>query len=193
MSAVYSIAYLPPVSYLQSCLAEGVITIDSHEHFVKQTYRNRCCIYGPNGKQNLVIPLQHENIFRTAIKNVKIANEEHWQINHWRSIESAYRNSPFFEYYEDQFRPFYEKKYDFLFDFNMELLEALFKWSKKKIEIRFTDEYKAELTDSSDYRQNFHPKKNVQIIKPYHQVFADKHGFIPDLSAIDLLFNTSSF
>ncbi|MBK8584029.1 MAG: WbqC family protein [Bacteroidetes bacterium] len=109
MSLLFSTAYLPPASYILQAIKAGSITIEAHEHFVKQSYRSRCSIYGPNGKQDLIIPIVHEKLYEIPIKEVKIANDSRWQKIHWRSIEAAYKNSPYFEFYEDSFRPYYEK------------------------------------------------------------------------------------
>ena len=164
--------------------------MDACEHFVKQSYRSRCPIYGPNGKQDLIIPIVHDKLYEIPIKEVRIANDYRWQIVHWRSLEAAFKNSPYFEFYEDAFRPYYEKKYNFLFDFNLELINELFKAKRATVEIKFTEKYEPTIEDASDLRNYFHPKKNYETPEKYHQVFSDKHGFIERLSVVDLLFNT---
>ena len=189
MSLLFSTAYLPSASYILQAIKAGSITIEAHEHFVKQSYRSRCSIYGPNGKQDLIIPIVHEKLYEIPIKEVKIANDSRWQKIHWRSIEAAYKNSPYFEFYEDSFRPFYEKKYDFLFDFNLELIHELFKAKRAKVEINFTDKYESKNDSFVDLRNHFLPKKKFETPEKYHQVFSDKHGFIERLSFVDLLFN----
>ncbi|MBK7429849.1 MAG: WbqC family protein [Bacteroidetes bacterium] len=114
MSLLFSTAYLPPASYILQAIKAGSITIEAHEHFVKQSYRSRCSIYGPNGKQDLIIPIVHEKLYEVPIKEVKIANDSRWQKIHWRSIEAAYKNSPYFEFYEKTPSDPITKKYDFL-------------------------------------------------------------------------------
>ncbi len=182
-----STAYLPPIAYFQKIQAADTFSIEKHEHFVKQTYRNRCRIYGTNGVQDLSIPLvnTHEKIL---ISEKQIAYKENWQHQHWRSIESAYRNSPYFIYYADELQPFYETKHEFLFEYNTELLKTLLRLLKMKNEIRFTEEFEKEVTN--DHRNSISPKESSSSgSKPYTQVFSDKHGFQANLSIIDLLFN----
>jgi len=190
MSALFSIAYLPPVSYLQKCMSNAIV-LESREHFVKQTYRNRCNIAGPNGKQVLVIPVVHENLATIPIKDVKISYESHWNKIHWKSITSAYRNAPYFEYYEDDFKELFMNPGEMLFDFNLQLLKMLFSFFKISPEISFTNEFEKSVTHE-DLRNQIHPKKNTTDTPNYHQVFEDRNGFIPDLSVIDYLFNAGN-
>lgn len=189
MSLLLSTAYLPPVTYITRSIKAGSITLDAHEHFVKQSYRSRCSIYGPNGKLDLIVPIVHEKLFTIPVKEVKIANDSRWQTIHWRSLEAAYNNSPYFEFYEDVFRPFYEKKFNYLFDFNLELTRELFKAKRANVEIKITENYIALAENMTDLRNYFHPKMNYETPEKYHQVFADRHGFIDRLSYIDFLFN----
>jgi len=183
-----STAYLPPIGYFQKIVSAENIFIERHEHFVKQTYRNRCHIYGANGVQALSIPLvnTHE---KTIITKKKIAYVENWQQQHWRSIESAYRNSPYFIYYADEIKPFYENRFEFLFEYNTEILKTLLKILKVKTEIDFTEDFVKDAQD--DLRYTIDPKisDDAAGFKPYTQVFGQKHGFKANLSVIDLLFN----
>jgi hypothetical protein len=187
MSVLFSTAYLPPLSYLQKCMSDKIV-FESHEHFVKQTYRNRCNIAGPNGKQTLVIPVIHENLSTIPISEVKISNESPWNKIHWKSVTSAYRNAPYFEYYEDDFRELFMNPGEKLFDFNLRLLKMLFSFFKISPEISFTNEFEKSVA-YEDMRNQIHPKKNSILTPVYHQVFEDRNGFIPDLSVIDYLFN----
>lgn len=192
--ATFSTAYLPPIQYFSKLKNFNEVTIEHHEHFQKQTYRSRCHIYGANGMLKLSIPVTHSGE-RTIIKDVKISNTHDWQKIHWKSIESAYRCSPYFEFYESEFAPFYqEKKTEFLIDFNNEILDLLLRLLKLKITIKPTSEYTQEITTGADFRNNITPKIPAEqdkqfISQPYIQVFGSKHGFIHNLSIIDLLCN----
>ncbi|MFD1631902.1 WbqC family protein [Pseudopedobacter beijingensis] len=187
---IFPLFYLPPTEFFKQLVDNKGerVWIEKNEHFPKQTFRNRTSIYGPNGKLNLIIPVVKGAKAHTKVKDVKISYEEDWQRLHWLSMQTSYRSSAYFEFYEDDYAPFYEKRHTFLFDFNQELLEILFKQLKLKVNIKYTESYKTDY--SLDFRENIHPKKeNGYIAKPYYQVFEDKYGFLPNLSIIDLLFN----
>jgi hypothetical protein len=189
MPLIFSTAYLPPAAYFFRLAKENAVLIDGHEHFIKQSYRSRCIIYGPNGKQDLIVPVVHQDLQTKPISEVRISYSERWQSIHWRSILAAYRNSPFFEYYEDDFKPFFENEYEFLFDFNLELLKLILKLKKVKTEILLTDKFEKTYADGFDLRNHYSPKNEFEQTASYHQVFADRHGFIDRLSVIDYLFN----
>jgi hypothetical protein len=190
MNAVLlSTAYLPNLDYFSAVLQNDLILIEAHENFQKQSYRNRCTILSANGKLDLSIPL-----VRTAdkelIKNKKISYAENWQVRHWRGITSAYKNCPYFEYFEDEFTPFYTQQFEMLIDFNTELLKTILKILREKKEIRFTDTYNSTSSDL-DLRELIHPKKAPvkSAFASYNQCFSDKFPFVQNLSVIDLLFN----
>ena len=191
-SAIFPLFYLPPVSYF-SALKEFdyEFDIEMHEHFPKQTYRNRASVYSPNGVLDLSIPVVKGSKVHTKVKDVKISNEFNWQRLHWKTFESCYRNSAYFEYYEDEFVHFFKKKYSHLFEFNMELFQWLMKQLKKEIDYNFTGEYLEGVEDGLDYRSKWKVNDPVLTtsLKPYFQVFDDRHGFKPNLSIVDLLFN----
>lgn len=187
-------AYLPPIQYYSKLIAYPEIIIEHFEHFPKQTYRNRTYIYSPNGKQNLVVPLKSRTE-RTLTKDIRICYNDPWQKLHWRSFEAAYRRSPYFEYYEDDLRPFYtEPKFEFLIDLNMALIEFINTSLKINCAPQPTSTYEKEYKEMDDYRSTISPKKELSSdttfkVKEYSQVFDNKHGFIPNLSIVDLLFN----
>ena len=160
------------------------------EHFQKQTTRNRCSIYSPNGLQQLVIPLDGRKD-KSLTKEIRISNGNHWQKLHWRSFESAYRSSPYFEFYEDDLKRFYTDEYDLLFEFNTALQNKILDLLKIKKEFSYTTEYKKVPTGIADHRDHL-SKKNLAELKNfprYIQVFEDKFGFLPNLSIADLLFD----
>ena len=180
-------AYFPPVSYFTVLNANPRVSIEFFEHFVKQSYRNRCCIYSPNGKQNLVVPIEQRSE-RTLVKDIKVAYTEDWARNHWRSLEAAYRRSAYFEYYEDEIAPLIlGKKHTYLIDLNQEITSLLLKILKISCVLEQTPNYtKVEI---GDFRDKFSPKNPPATTLPYSQVFDNKFGLIPDLSILDLLFN----
>ncbi len=192
MTALFSIAYLPPLSYIHQCIEADKIIIDQHEHFIKQTFRNRCQIYGPNGIQSLIIPIKHQNLSHSPVKDTRISFDVPWNKIHWKTICSAYRNSPFFEFYEDEFKIAYEKPDEFLIDFNYKILEIIFNIFNLNKTITLSEDFEKAPTLSVDFRNTFHPKKKIIKINPYHQVFSDRFGFINDLSCIDYLFNVGN-
>ena len=187
-----STAYLAPIQYYTKFLVYDKVIIEAHENFIKQTYRNRCKIYGANGELTLTIPVKKIST-KTKIKELLIDYDTNWRKLHWKSIESAYNSSPFFEYYADDFIPFFTKKYKFLFDLNTDLLNMILNILDINIIPGFTDQYFNSEYLIDDMREKIHPKKrfNDQKFKiiEYTQVFQLKSGFIPNLSIVDLLFN----
>ena len=163
--------------------------LEVHEHYQRQTYRNRYQIIGPNGLQTLSIPVRHNHGSKIPVRDVEIDYRENWQQNHWRSIVTAYRNSPYFIYLEDAFRPFFEQKTDTLFDWNFRVIESFFRLMKWKKEILFSDAFLPLNLTETDYRDRIHPKRPAVFpVREYQQVFQERHGFIPDVSMLDLLF-----
>ncbi|RZJ80712.1 MAG: hypothetical protein EOO47_06680, partial [Flavobacterium sp.] len=154
------------------------------------TYRNRVKIASPDGVLNLAIPVVKGSKVHTPVKDVKISYDFKWQRLHWLSMQTCYRSSAYFEYYEDGLVSFYEKKYEYLFDYNLDLLQWLFKQLKINAEINFTKEYFRDLTEGIDLRNSFSKNENNLVeTKNYFQVFSDRNEFIPNLSIVDLLFN----
>lgn len=183
-----STAYLPPVGFFQSIGGSLSFLLDDTENYQKQTYRNRTVIYSPNGPQTLIIPILRP--YNISIKDVKIEYHTPWQRNHWRSLTTAYNNSPFFEFYQDLFYPFYSKKIDFLFDYNMELIHLILKLLKLPNSIQKYSEFKVSPPITTYNKLILSPKLKSNIFNPpYYQVFYEKFGFIPNMSIVDLLFN----
>ncbi|TWI98049.1 WbqC-like protein [Mucilaginibacter frigoritolerans] len=189
--AVFPMFYLPPVEYFININRyKPDILIEREEHFPKQTYRNRANVYTPDGTLALVVPVSKGSKNHTKIKDVKISYDFEWQRLHWLSLQACYRRSAYFEYYEDEFAIFYEKKYPFLFDYNEQLLQFILKSLKLKIEIKYTDSYEAAYPELADFRSSIHPKKEIDFNqKTYFQVFEDRKGFLKNMSIVDLLFN----
>jgi hypothetical protein len=184
--------YLAPIAYFAHAHhAKGALSIDASEHFVKQTYRSRAEIGTANGKLDLIVPIAHQKKGHVPMRDVRISDEFAWQRLHWMSLQTAYRRSAYFEYYEDDFAVFYEKKWNFLFDLNWELTELLCKRFKMQVNLQQIDTFQAVPSSEEDLRQQMSPKSplDLQVFPPYTQVFEEITGFLPNLSAVDLLFN----
>ena len=191
-----SSAYLAPVEYYSKLVTYEKVFIEQHDHYMKQTYRNRCTIAGPDGDIALSIPTVKPENPKCPMKDIRISDHGNWRHMHWNAIESAYNSTPFFEYYKDDFHPFYEKKYEFLIDFNEELCHLICQLTDIEVALKRTTEYKMDFApDEYDFREAIHPKKDFRetdpefIPHPYYQVFEARNGFRPNLSMIDLLFN----
>ena len=172
----------------------SVAWIDGWEHYQKQSYRNRCALYGPNCVQTLQVPILKSETHNPMTKDIRIAYQTPWQKNHFNTIRSLYKSSPFFDYYADDILPFYERRYDFLLDYNRAILEVCLKWLKMPNNTILTADYE-HTPDCPDYRNTIHPKTSHQapdehfVAQPYTQVFDERFGFIPNLSIIDLAMN----
>jgi hypothetical protein len=198
-TVLLSSAYLGPVQYFTKLLSYPVICIEKEENYHKQSYRNRCVILAANGPLVLSIPVVDGPGAKAPMKELELSYDHHWQRLHWRSIVSAYNNSPFFEYYADDLAPFFrEKKWRFLIDFNTEIQQKVAELLNLDLKINYSEEYVAEKNVSEnidDYRYSIHPKasKNIadQHFEPqqYMQVFQEKFGFVGNLSILDLLFD----
>lgn len=197
-SIYLSSAYLAPVQYYTKLYAYPHVYVEQYDNYMKQTYRNRCIIAAADGPLALTIPTERTDALKCLMKDVRISDHGKWRHLHWTAIESAYRTSPFFDYYRDDFQPFYEKKYEFLYDFNEQLCALICQLINFCPDIHRTEDYKQSfLSDEYDYREMIHPKKDYQTDnefepKTYYQVFDTRHGFLPNLSIIDLLFNMGS-
>jgi len=192
MPVLLATAYLPPAGYLAEVVAAGEVRIEVFETYRKQTTRNHCMIYGPTGAQKLIIPVVKPDGNHTLTKNIRISGHQPWQKIHWRSIETAYNNSPFFLYYRDHLAPFYDKRWQFLLDLNCGLLEMLLRILRIERPVTFTKAFEKIPAGARDLRPLARegPSNPLCHYGKYSQVFEYRHGFIPALSVIDLLFNT---
>ena len=194
-----STAYLAPIQYFTKLVSYPQIYIEHCESYLKQSYRNRTIILAANGPLQLSMPVADGPRAKGPIKDLKLSYEQPWQLMHWRGISSAYNSSPFFEYYADDLSPFFhEKKWKYLFDFNLEIQDTIFRAINLNLDIKKTIEYypQGEVPETTaDFRYAIHPKPQKQkadphfFPTPYTQVFNEKWGFIPNLSILDLLFS----
>jgi len=194
---VYPALYNGPVYYYARLIREKKIHLEQHDHYTKQTYRNRFRIMGPNGILTLVVPVKRKRGRKNLLKDVRIDYDTPWNKIHWRSMVASYASSPFFELMKDELEPFYCKQTGFLFDLNLGLLMATLNLLGKEIPVDVSTSFKP-LNGEKDPRAVIHPKLDPAGADPdfqpaaYHQVFADRHGFEPNLSILDLLFNEGS-
>lgn len=194
-SILLSTAYFAPIRYFSKLAEYSNIYIEQHEHFIKQTYRNRMIILGANGPISLIVPVEKSRGQKINIKDLRISYDEEWQRNHWRTIFSAYNSSPFFEYYADDLEPFFRQKHKFLFDFNRQITETILEILDISVKFNFTEEFEQIPHECLNFRENINPKVHWNgndphfVSQPYTQVFSEKFGFVPDLSILDLLFN----
>ena len=190
-------AYFPPVQYLARAWKADRVIIEQQDHYGKQSYRNRCEILTANGRQTLVVPVCRATTGRLLTRDARVDYSTGWQKVHLKSIESAYRNSPFYDYYMDDFLPFFQREERFLIDLNAKILERLLGCLGTRRPLLLTDDYlQAPPPGTLDLRDVIHPKisrrprEDAYSFLAYHQTFSDRFPFTPALSALDLLFNT---
>ena len=198
MKALLATTYFGPVQWYQKLNRADCAYIECYDSYRKQTFRNRCVIATTNGLQALTIPVERpeSGLHSTLIKDLRISDHGNWRHLHWHALMSAYSESPFFEYYADDIRPFFEKKWDFLYDFNMEACQTVGLLLDIHPNILSTSHYikKEDLPeDIFDFREAIDPKHPAVdadfVPRRYYQVFERKTGFQPNLSILDLLFN----
>ena len=180
--------YFGPISCWKQIINSNILW-DVHQNYIKQTFRNRTFIHSANGLQILTIPVKHSKI-KFSMQDAKIDNSIAWQKNHWRSIQSAYSSSPFFEFYRDSLEGIYIKEYTYLTKFNFDLINLILEWTDIEMKSELSKSYIIQYKNSLDLSENIENKKyssSENII--YKQVFSDKNGFLNDLSIIDLIFN----
>ena len=188
--------YFPSISHFVAMAQSEKIVFEMEDNFQKQTNRNRTYIYSPNGIQLLNIPVKHSQEGRhQKTKDTKIETAFDWQKQHFKSLEAAYRTSPFFEYFEDEIIPIFEKKHSFLMDLNFEAMDVVSKCLRMKFEYETTTEYFHEVDSNTilDFRTLADGKKDQSQFESYSQVFEEKHGFLNNLSILDLLFNEGKY
>ncbi len=188
-------AYLGPIQYFSRFASDCRITIEKYDHYTKQTYRNRCVILGANGPLNLVIPIVKNHGRKTLMQDIRIDYATNWKRLHLTGITSAYNSSAFFEFYFDAFEPLYKRKMNFLLDLNMGLTRVILDALGLHPQLSLTESYISDARDFQDDRYGIHPKLSQNsdpAFTPvrYPQVFSGRFDFVPNLSIIDLLFNT---
>ncbi len=198
MKALLSTAYWPNLHYFFYLVNSESVAIEQHEHYQKQSYRNRSRILSANGPLDLSIPVK-KTAPKILTKDLEICYRENWQIRHWRAITSAYKSSPYFDFFEDEIRFFYEQRFETLLDFNLQQLNTLFKILRLNQTIVLTRTFETQVDPGqTDLRNLIHPKVDFTtdtlvtstLLKAYYQTFGDKFDFLPNLSILDLLFNT---
>ena len=197
MEVLLSSTYFGPVQWYQKLHRAEICYVERYESFIKQTYRNRCVIATANGTQALTVPVERGET--TLMKDIRISDHGNWRHLHWNALQSAYGESPFFEYYADDLLPFFERRWDFLFDYNLAITETLCQLLDIQANIKLTTQFlppSTLLTSPSslvDLREAIRPKHPLPDdsfeSRPYYQVFRERHGFLSNLSVLDLLFN----
>jgi hypothetical protein len=187
--ALFIPTYFGPISQYSEIINTAEVLFEVHDNFQKQSFRNRCYIFNTNGKQLLNIPVKHPNSSsRKQTKDTLVENATHWQDQHFKSLKTAYRNSPFFEFYVDDLAHIFQKKYTYLQDINIDTFLFVSEALQISSNFKKTSSY-TEVLESNDFRNLAAIKTQPKnLVKPYIQMFDDKHGFLPNLSILDLLF-----
>ncbi|MBU2940727.1 WbqC family protein [Lacinutrix sp. C3R15] len=190
MNLIIHPTYFPNIAHFAAMLQAKEVVLEMHDNYQKQTYRNRTFIYGANGKLQLSVPVVYSQKERQKYQDIKIHNNEKWQSLHWKSLESAYRTSPYFEFYEDELKPLFTQKVEYLLDFNLKCFETILECLQLDLSISETKDFQKETLDNKDFRYLVNSRKEPHFnFDTYTQVFGEKHGFISNLSILDLLFN----
>ena len=196
MNVLLVTSYWPNLHYFFYVLNASIIHIEQFDNYSKQSYRNRTQILSANGILNLSIPIK-KNKSEKVVNAIEISYKEDWQKNHWRAITSAYKNSPYFDFFEEDLKVFYSNKYNLLIDYNIEQLKFIVKVLKQKKNIQLTKQYESNPESVIDLRTIIHPKQSYlsdklvanKLDQSYYQTFENKISFTPNLSILDLLFN----
>lgn len=193
MNIIIHPSYFPSISHFVAIAKADLVTFEMGDTFQKQTNRNRMYIYSPNGIQLLNVPIKHSKEKHQLMKDVKLETAFDWQKQHFKSLEAAYRTSPFFEYFEDTIAPIFQKKHTFLMDLNLETMAIVSNCLKLEFDYDETQEYFHQVDNTTDYRNLINGKKDTSQFDAYTQVFGEKHGFLNNLSILDLLFNEGRY
>lgn len=196
-TVLLSTAYFPPVEYFAAMANAQQVLLERCETFRKQSYRTRCCIYGANGLLSLILPVKRDPTHNLPITEIEIDYRTNWVLQHERAMEAAYMTTPFFEYYKDDIYALLESRQSSLFALNLSIIRLLAEMAGISCEISFTEEFRREPDCGTlDLRERISPKykggsllSELEIEKPYYQVFSHKQGFLPNLSMLDLLCN----
>jgi len=189
MNCLIHPTYFPNLAHFNAMVKSDVVFFELCDNYQKQTLRNRTEIYGANGKLALTVPVSYTQKNRQLYKDVTIANNGLWQQQHLKSLQSAYSMSPFFEFYIDDLIPLFEKQFNYILDFNLICFEVLNDCLQLNINVEQTKVFEKEPKGKTDLRRLVSRNYEVNSFSPYTQVFTEKHGFIPNLSILDLLFN----
>ncbi|MFC2296145.1 MAG: WbqC family protein [Prevotella sp.] len=194
MVSLLASTYFGPVQWYQKLNQSDCCLIERHDHFVKQTYRNRCVIATTSGLQALTVPIERYEGAHCEMRDIRISDHGSWRHLHWNALQSAYGESPFFEFYADDLSPFFARRWEFLFDFNTAITRKMCELLDIHPQIAFTEAYaSAEEEGVTDFRDAIRPKHPLPDdgfrLRRYYQVYEQKHGFQPNLSILDLLFN----
>ena len=182
--------YFPNIHQFRQIIKANSILFEVSDNYQKQTFRNRTYIYGDNGKLGLFIPVIHTHKNRELFKDVKISYESNWMDLHLKSLQSAYRSSPYFEYFEDDFIKLYSEKEKFLADFNIKCIKLISNLLDLDLDFKISNEYVEKTNDIIDLRDLSNARKEKKIETPkYIQVFESKHGYLNNLSILDLIFS----
>jgi len=202
-TALLQTTYFGPIQWYQKLYRYDHCLIEQYDSFQKQTYRNRCVIATANGVQALTVPVEHQANSQEPkangqfVKDLRISDHNQWRRVHWNALQSAYSESPFFEYYADDLHLFFEQKYEYLLDFNEAIRQKVCELIDIHPQVTYTTDYTSSvshqssaITDFRDVINAKHPQADAEFTaKEYWQVFQHKHGFLPNLSILDLLFN----
>ena len=187
--------YFGPIQWYQK-LHRMPCIIEQYDHFVKQTYRNRCVIATANGTQTLTVPIERYDGTKCPMRDIRISDHGNWRHLHWNALVSAYGETPFFEFYADDLRPFFEKHHTFLFDLNLDIMHTMCQLLDVRPQVTLSEQYIVLPSEDDaviDFREAIRPKHPLHDADfnpiPYYQVRAQRHGFLPNLSILDLLFN----